>query len=233
MGDGRVRIVSSGADLREVADGRDRTFGANHRACQRLVEQTAGLGCTLNSSTPGSEPCVALDPGRRESPDLNRFVRVPLQSPWSALRIPETWSRVCKHTSDVRRFRKISPTRNCNWLILWSCLIVDFGMDPQRARDALRFFVDLTGDGEVGLDVGVSRDLAQALEARGHRIRAPDGDERSFFEGGRIISRDSQSGALVTGSGPRSDGAAAGRQEWKRCTSRAAPCAAVGARRRV
>ena len=106
-------------------------------------------------------------------------------------------------------------------------------MDPQRARDALRFLVDVTEDGEVGLDVGLSRDLAQALEDRGHRMRTLDGDERSFFEGGRIISRDPQSGALVTGSGPRSDGAAAGRQEWKRCTSRPAPCAAVGARHRV
>ena len=34
--------------------------------------------------------------------------------------------------------------------------LVDFGMDPQRALDALRFRIDITGSGEVGLEAGIS-----------------------------------------------------------------------------
>ena len=88
--------------------------------------------------------------------------------------------------------------------------LVDFGMDPQRALDALRFRIDVTESGEVGLEAGVPPDLAQALEARGHRVRIVDGYERSFFGGGQIIARNPRSGALVAGSEPRSDGAAVG-----------------------
>ena len=88
--------------------------------------------------------------------------------------------------------------------------LVDFDMDPQRALDALRFHVDVTGSGEVGLEAGVSPDLVAALEARGHRVRLCDGYERALFGGGQIIARDSRSGALVAGSEPRADGAAVG-----------------------
>ena len=88
--------------------------------------------------------------------------------------------------------------------------LVDFGMDPQRALDALRFRIDVTGSGEVGLEAGIAPDVAQALEARGHHVRIVDGYERSFFGGGQIIARDPQSGALVAGSEPRCDGAAVG-----------------------
>ena len=88
--------------------------------------------------------------------------------------------------------------------------MVDFGMDPQRALDALRFRIDITGSGEVGLEAGVSPGLARALEARGHRIRIFDGHDRALFGGGQVIARDPQSGALVAGSEPRADGAAVG-----------------------
>jgi len=81
-------------------------------------------------------------------------------------------------------------------------------MLPQRALDALRFRIDVTGGGEVGLEAGVASDVAQALDAYGHRVRIVDGYERSFFGGGQIIARDPRSGALVAGSEPRCDGAA-------------------------
>ena len=88
--------------------------------------------------------------------------------------------------------------------------MVDFDMDPQRALDALRFHIDVMGSGEVGLEAGVSPALVSALGARGHRVRIIDGPERALFGGGQIIARDPRSGALVAGSEPRSDGAAAG-----------------------
>ena len=88
--------------------------------------------------------------------------------------------------------------------------LVDFDMDPQRALDALRFRIDVTGSGEVGLETGVSPDLVAALEARGHRVRLFDGYERALFGGGQIIARDPRTGAFVAGSEPRADGAAVG-----------------------
>lgn len=88
--------------------------------------------------------------------------------------------------------------------------MVDFGMDPQKALDALRFRIDVTGSGEVGLEAGVPPELPRALEARGHRIRIFDGYECALFGGGQVIARDPWSGALVAGSEPRADGAAVG-----------------------
>ena len=88
--------------------------------------------------------------------------------------------------------------------------MVDFGMDPQRALDALRFRIDVTESGEVGLEAGVSPALPEALESRGHRVRLFDGCERTSFGGGQVIARDPDSGALVAGSEPRADGAAVG-----------------------
>ena len=88
--------------------------------------------------------------------------------------------------------------------------LVDFEMEPQRALDALRFRIDITGSGEVGLEAGVSPGLVRALKARGHRIRIFDGYERSLFGGGQVIARNPQTGALIAGSEPRIDGAAVG-----------------------
>ena len=76
--------------------------------------------------------------------------------------------------------------------------------------DALRFRIDITGSGEVGLEAGVSPGLVRALKARGHRIRIFDGYERSLFGGGQVIARNPQTGALIAGSEPRIDGAAVG-----------------------
>ena len=88
--------------------------------------------------------------------------------------------------------------------------LVDLGLNPQHALDALRFRIDVAGGGEVGLEAGVAPEVAKALEDRGHRVRIVDGYERSFFGGGQIIARDPRSGALVAGSEPRCDGAAVG-----------------------
>ena len=88
--------------------------------------------------------------------------------------------------------------------------MVDFGMDPQRALDALRFRIDVTGDGEVGLEAGIPPEVPRRLAELGHRIRICDGYERTLFGGGQVIARDPGSGALIAGSEPRIDGAAVG-----------------------
>ena len=88
--------------------------------------------------------------------------------------------------------------------------MVDFGMDSQAALDALRFRVDVAGDGAVELEAGVAPELVTELERRGHVIRVIDGYDRSLFGGGQIISRNPTSGVLIAGSEPRIDGAAVG-----------------------
>jgi len=88
--------------------------------------------------------------------------------------------------------------------------MVDFGLDAQRALDALRFHVDVTGKGEVKLEAGVSAEVVAGLRKRGHWVTLVDGYERILFGGGQIISRDAETGVLVAGSEPRKDGAAVG-----------------------
>ena len=88
--------------------------------------------------------------------------------------------------------------------------MVDFGMDAQRALDALRFHIDIGGSGTVMLEAGVPDETVSALRDRGHVIEIVDGYERMLFGGGQIIARDAESGALIAGSEPRKDGAAVG-----------------------
>mgnify|MGYP005834527201 CR=1 FL=1 len=88
--------------------------------------------------------------------------------------------------------------------------MVDFGLDAQRALDALRFHVDVTGKVEVKLEAGVSIETVAGLRKKGHQVRIVDGYERTLFGGGQVISRDAETGVLVAGSEPRKDGAAVG-----------------------
>ena len=88
--------------------------------------------------------------------------------------------------------------------------MVDFGMDPQAALNALRFMVVENG---VALEEGVSPELVRALEDRGHRVRTISGYQRGIaggLGGGQIIQRDPESGVLRGGSEPRKDGCAVG-----------------------
>lgn len=99
--------------------------------------------------------------------------------------------------------------------------MVDFGMDAQAALDALRFRVDVAGDGAVELEAGVPPELVVELERRGHTIRVIDGYDRSLFGGGQVIARNANTGALIAGSEPRIDGAAVG---WLRGTVNLQKC---------
>jgi gamma-glutamyltranspeptidase/glutathione hydrolase len=86
--------------------------------------------------------------------------------------------------------------------------MVDFGLDPQAALDALRFTV--RQDGIIGLEEGVSPDVPRELQRRGHTVSVYDGYPGGPFGGGQIIERNPETGVLTGGSEPRKDGAAIG-----------------------
>jgi gamma-glutamyltranspeptidase/glutathione hydrolase len=85
--------------------------------------------------------------------------------------------------------------------------LVDFGMHPQKALNALRF--QAAGDGVI-LEEGLSADVVHQLQEMGHRISMASGYRRSGMGGGQIIQRDPGTGTLMGGSEPRKDGCAMG-----------------------
>ena len=88
--------------------------------------------------------------------------------------------------------------------------LVDHGMDPQAALNALRFIV--TQD-SVGLEEGVSSHVVDGLQARGHHTNIKSGYFRSItggFGGAQLIQRDRDTGVLRGASEPRKDGCAVG-----------------------
>ena len=88
--------------------------------------------------------------------------------------------------------------------------MVDFGLDAQKSLDALRFHVDVTGDGEAKVEAGLADETVAELRQRGHSVKVVDGYERILFGGGQVISRNAETGVLMAGSEPRKDGAAVG-----------------------
>ena len=88
--------------------------------------------------------------------------------------------------------------------------IVDHGMEPQAALNALRFMV--TQD-SVALEEGISPQVVDELESRGHHTRLISGYFRGItggFGGGQIIQFDRDTGVLRGASEPRKDGCAVG-----------------------
>ena len=85
--------------------------------------------------------------------------------------------------------------------------MVDCGMDPQEAVNALRFMV--RGD-TVLLEEGLSSDVVRELQRRGHRVNVISGYDRLVMGGAQVIQRDRETGVLWGGSDPRKDGCALG-----------------------
>jgi len=79
--------------------------------------------------------------------------------------------------------------------------LVDFGLNPQAALDAPRW--QWLGDMRVGIEQGASRDLANGLARRGHKVQI-DSDLTDYGRG-QIILRDPVSGVLCAGTEPRAD----------------------------
>ena len=88
--------------------------------------------------------------------------------------------------------------------------LVDFGMDPQQALNALRFIVT---EEDVALEEGISPEILRDLESRGHRTRTISSYYRGMsggFGGAQLIQRDPETGVLSGASEPRKDGCAVG-----------------------
>jgi gamma-glutamyltranspeptidase/glutathione hydrolase len=88
--------------------------------------------------------------------------------------------------------------------------MVDFGMEPQAALNALRFIVT---EDAVALEEGISSEVLGELESRGHGTRVISGYHRGVsggFGGAQLIERDRETGVLKGASEPRKDGCAVG-----------------------
>jgi gamma-glutamyltranspeptidase/glutathione hydrolase len=83
--------------------------------------------------------------------------------------------------------------------------VVDFGMDVQEAVSAPRFHHQWQPD-ELVLEPATPRDVAEALEARGHRVVLSERD----WSSAQAVHFDAASGLFFGGSDPRSDGLALG-----------------------
>ncbi|XP_069474466.1 glutathione hydrolase-like YwrD proenzyme [Ambystoma mexicanum] len=104
--------------------------------------------------------------------------------------------------------------------------MLEFGMNPQRAVDAARCYVEYSkkdGVWKLFLEDGIAEDVTEELRARGHTVQWPvTGQERKLFGRGQIItmgdwwsSRNtslSDYNGIVrwAGSDPRGDGCAMG-----------------------
>jgi len=88
--------------------------------------------------------------------------------------------------------------------------MVDHGMDSQAALDALRFSIDVVGDGAVSVEEDMPESTVAELRKRGHKVEVVGGYDRPMFGGGQVISRDAETGVITAGSEPRKDGSAVG-----------------------
>ena len=87
------------------------------------------------------------------------------------------------------------------------CNMVDFGMEPQQALNALRFQV--IGDTTL-VEEGLPPAVMGELQSRGHQLNLVSGHARVGMGGGQVIRRHPESGVLWAGSEPRKDGCAVG-----------------------
>uniref|UniRef100_UPI0037E716C6 glutathione hydrolase-like YwrD proenzyme n=1 Tax=Semicossyphus pulcher TaxID=241346 RepID=UPI0037E716C6 len=103
--------------------------------------------------------------------------------------------------------------------------MLEFGMNPQRALDAPRVFVQYDHKNKewlVNLEEGFDQEVAEELRRRGHKVNWPiTGHKRSQFGRGQIVTvgdwwkssvsqADPPSRVLWAGSDPRGDGCAQG-----------------------
>ena len=85
--------------------------------------------------------------------------------------------------------------------------MVDYGMDPQAALNALRFQV--IGDTTL-IEEELSPDVIGGLQRMGHQLQMIRGHARVGMGGGQVIQRNPETGVLWAGSEPRKDGCAVG-----------------------
>lgn len=86
--------------------------------------------------------------------------------------------------------------------------LVDFGMSPQAALDAPRFYWQK--EKLVALETSFGERMYEEMRLRGHNIMPWSQAETLHYGGGQAIIRDPESGVYIGGSEPRTDGQAAG-----------------------
>ena len=86
--------------------------------------------------------------------------------------------------------------------------LVDFGMSPQAALDAPRFYWQKGM--EFGLEASFGAEMHAAMRALGHEVLPEEDGAKLHYGGGQAIVRDPETGVLFGGSEPRNDGAAVG-----------------------
>jgi gamma-glutamyltranspeptidase/glutathione hydrolase len=85
--------------------------------------------------------------------------------------------------------------------------LVDHGMNIQAALEAPRFTKLDFGGCEVEIEARVTKEVRDALTARGHRFKVL-GDFSSNMGGGQVVVHDAKTGVNYGASSPRKDGAA-------------------------
>ncbi|XP_035268015.1 glutathione hydrolase-like YwrD proenzyme isoform X1 [Anguilla rostrata] len=103
--------------------------------------------------------------------------------------------------------------------------MLEFGMNPQRALDAPRIYVQYdkaAGNWQLSVEAGVEQGVAEELQKRGHTVLWPvSGHDRSQFGRGQVIAvgcwwdpaapePEMSARVLWAGSDPRADGCALG-----------------------
>ena len=89
--------------------------------------------------------------------------------------------------------------------------MVDFGMNPQEALDAGRFYIlDGQSGGKVYIEDEISVRVMSELTGMGHEVVPCSDWRRGIFGRGQIIHRNPVTGVLTAGSDPRADGCAIG-----------------------
>ena len=60
--------------------------------------------------------------------------------------------------------------------------IIDYGLDPQKALDALRFSLDVDDMKTISVEEDISESVINRLQDKGHKIDIVKGNERMKFE---------------------------------------------------
>ena len=86
--------------------------------------------------------------------------------------------------------------------------LVDFGMNPQAALDAPRFYWQK--EKLFALETAFGGRMYEEMRLRGHQLLTMDQAAKTHYGNGQVILRDPESGVYIAGSEGRTDGAAAG-----------------------
>jgi len=86
--------------------------------------------------------------------------------------------------------------------------IIDYGLDPQDALDALRFSLDVDDMKTISIEDDLDINVINDLKSKGHKIKVVSGNERIMFGGAQVARYNNETGVISLGTEPRKDGSA-------------------------